>query len=263
MMDSGSVPSHTIPPATFNPNETEWMSKQGFVISCPPGLEYFASLDQLQVLRQADIWTSTESKISYAVKNDFGQQCYSAYEESDIHQRMQYRNMRDFDLNILDKTGQEVVRAHRESKGCCVGCVCSSCCVNEESHSTIITVESPVGTYIGRIIQLPSKWTQYAIQDSNNQTLLVIKAPPCTCSGPCSEPEDERFSILTVEESAQIGSITHLHNGLATEMLTNASCFDIKFPMDLDAKVKALLLCATLFLDIFMFGQNHRPRRRY
>lgn len=207
-----------------------------------------------------------ESNISYTVKNNVGQQCYAANEQSDVRHRLQDGNMRDFTIHIVDNTGQEVARAHRESRGRCVGCACSTCCISDDSDATTINVESPVGNSIGRIIQLPSNWTlRYAIQGTNNCTVFVLEIPSCMSRFSCSAPADEQFGILTADESIQIGTLTHLNNSVASQTSGIASSeYDIKFPMNLDVKVKATVLCAAFFIDVFMFGprfMRKRPRQ--
>lgn len=257
-MASGSVPSQPpLPPSGVLPNQAQWMAKPGSMMGCPPGLEYLTSLDQILVHQQVEIFevmTGIETKNRYAVKNSLGQQCYFAYEESDLCHRICCGNMRGFDMHIVDNIGQEIVRAHRDFK-CCVGC---PWCVSGESCAFIVNVESPVGTHIGRIIQLCSKWKpRYAIQDANNQTVLVIQGPCCVCSGPCCTA-DVPFNIFTADESTQIGTLARQYSGFTKEMFTNATNFGIKFPMDLDVRVKAVVLCATFLIDMMFFEQNNQ-----
>lgn len=250
-----------IPPVAISGGrQIEWAPKPEPLVGCPPGLEYLIFSDQLRLLRREEVGVG--SKISYIVKNSLGQQCYSVDEESDLRDRMLHGVKRGFVMHAVDKLGQESFRACHDYDGCCVGYPCTACCVNGESCATVIKVESPVGTYVGRIIQLSSKWTmRYALQDSVNQTVLVIEAPCCMLQCPCCISDDQQFKILTTDESAQIGTVRYLYNVYARDMLSNPANLEVKFPMDLDVKVKALVISTMLYIDIAIFFQGITPSR--
>lgn len=247
----------SMPMAPPFPAQTQWMAKPGSIMGCPPGLEYLTQLDQLLIHQQVELleaFTGIETRNRYAIKNNLGQQCYFAYEESEFCHRICCGNMRGFDMHIVDNLGQEVLRAHREFK-CCVGCCW---CIKGDSCAFIVSVESPVGVPIGRIVQLYSSWKpRYAIQNTNNETVLVIQGPCCICAGPCC-PDDVPFDVYTADESQQIGTLARQYSGFTKEMFTNATNFGVSFPMDLDVKVKALLLSATFLIDMMFFENQNQ-----
>lgn len=241
-------------PYGATPQQT-WMERPEAIAGCPPGLEYMATLDQLLIQQQVELFeamTGIETKNKYAIKNSVGQQCYFAYEESELCHRLCCGSRRGFDMHIVDNMGQEVIRAHREFK-CCAGCCCL---INGDTCAYAIDVQSPVGMSIGRIVQLCSSWrARYAIQNSNHETMLVIEGPCCVCEGPCC-PADVPFDIYTADGSQKIGTLARQYAGLAKEMFTDATNFGLTFPVDLDIKVKAILLSAAFLIDMMFFEQS-------
>lgn len=247
------------PPPPPHPvqNQPQWMEKPGAVVGCPPGLEYLTQLDQLLVHQQIElleVMTGFETKNKYVIKNSLGQQCYYAYEESDLCERLCCGQARGFQMHIVDNVGQEVIRVNRVFK-CCVGCCW---CISGDCCAFTIEVQSPVGTSLGRIVQLHSKWSpRYAIKDANDQTILVVQGPCCVCSGPCCTA-DVPFELMTADESQNIGNISRQFAGFAQEMWTNATNFGIQFPRDLDVKAKALCLGALFLIDMMFFEYNNK-----
>nr|XP_039271271.1 phospholipid scramblase 1-like [Styela clava] len=243
-------------PAVIPPGASQWMVRPAALEGVPPGLEYLTQLDQILIHQQVELFeafTGIETKNRYAIKNSLGQQCYFAYEESDLCMRLCCGNMRGFQMHIVDNTGKEVIRAYRDFR-CCVGCCW---CISGETCAFIVPVESPTGVPIGRIIQLCSAWKpKYAIQNERNETILIIQGPCCVWSGPCC-PQDVPFEIKTADESQTIGRLARQYAGLAKEWFTDATNFGINFPMDLDVKAKALLLSATFLIDMMFFEKKN------
>lgn len=118
-------------------------------------------------------------------------------------------------------------------------------------------VSSPPGTIIGLIEQ---KWSifkpSFDIKNASGDVVLQIEGPFCTMSI-CGNVE---FKVLTADGTREIGKISKQWSGLAREMFTDADIFGITFPMDLDVRIKAVLLGAcflivstyTLFLRNFI-----------
>ncbi len=65
------------------------------------------------------------------------------------------------------------------------------------------------------------------------------------------------FQILSEDNSILVGRLSKEWGGVVKETFTNASNYNLYFPMDLDARCKALLLGATLLID-FMFFEDNR-----
>ncbi|XP_076823563.1 phospholipid scramblase 1-like [Clavelina lepadiformis] len=237
------------------PAQNQWMAMPSNVPGCPPGLEYLSQLDQLLVHQQVELFealTSVETKNKYAIKNGAGQQCYYAYEESDLCMRICCKSNRGFMMHIVDNAGQEVIRLNRPFK-CCAGCCW---CANSDGCAFTIDVEAPVGTVIGQIRQSQSFWKpHYDIIDDMGKTIFKIKGPCCVCQGICCSCEFP-FDIYPGDYTqAPVGKIAKQWSGFAKEMFTNATNFSVQFPVDLSVKMKAVLLGATFLID-FMFFEH-------
>ncbi|GCB72857.1 hypothetical protein scyTo_0002225 [Scyliorhinus torazame] len=215
---------------------------------CPPGLEYLAQIDQLLVHQQVElleVLTGFETNNKYQIKNSLGQLVYFAAEENDFCNRNCCGNMRSFDMKIIDNLGQEVMTLYRPLK--CTGCCCP-CCLQE------LEVMAPPGQPVGSVIQtwdlcLP----KFTIQNEKKEPVLKIIGPCCVCNC-CSDID---FKVTNLDETETVGKITKQWTGLMRESFTDADNFGIQFPMDLDVKIKAVMLGACFLIDYLFFEKNN------
>uniref|UniRef100_A0A1I8GS27 Cadherin domain-containing protein n=1 Tax=Macrostomum lignano TaxID=282301 RepID=A0A1I8GS27_9PLAT len=90
---------------------------------------------------------------------------------------------RSFELFVEDYQGNEVLRISRPYKCVCCHqvCSCANCCFDE------VSVESPPGCYIGRVVQAYGGCRPvYQIKDEADATVLVAEGPiytKCYCPG--------------------------------------------------------------------------------
>ncbi|XP_041377883.1 phospholipid scramblase 2-like isoform X2 [Gigantopelta aegis] len=233
----------------------KWMNQPEAISGCPPGLEYLTQVDQLLVKQQVELLemvTGWETANKYKVVNNLGQQVYFAAEESDMCTRQCCGPQRGFIMHITDNMGQEVIRVQREFK-CCAGC---PWCAGIDCCAHFLTVESPVGHPIGYVRQMGSCWEpRYALLDADMNMILQIKGPCCICQGPCCT-WDQEFNVFSKDESTEVGKISKQWTGLIKEMFTDADNFGVTFPMDLDVKMKAVLLAAVFLIDFMFFEQK-------
>ncbi|EGW10262.1 Phospholipid scramblase 1 [Cricetulus griseus] len=119
-----------------------------------------------------------------------------------------------------------------------------------------IEVQIPPGVPIGYISQT---WhpcvPKFTVQNERKQDVLKIIGPCITCS--CVGNVD--FQIKSLDEKIVIGRISKHWSGFLKEVLTDVDSFGIYFPMDLDVKMKAVMLGAcflivSLFLVIIISG---------
>ncbi|XP_053537934.1 phospholipid scramblase 1 isoform X2 [Ictalurus punctatus] len=206
---------------------------------CPPGLEYLTQVDQLLVHQKVELIEAIfgwETNNQYVVKNNVGQQVLLAVEESDVCTRIVCCSGRSFTIHVRDNMGQEVLTLTRPLK-------CSSCwfpcCLQE------LEVQVPPGTAIGYVMQ---DWHPYlpkfTIRDERKRAVLRIVGPFCDCNC-CS---DVVFKVTSLDEALVIGRISKQWAGLDTEMFTDADHFGVQFPMDLDVKIKAVVLAACFLI---------------
>uniref|UniRef100_H2ZPC5 Phospholipid scramblase n=1 Tax=Ciona savignyi TaxID=51511 RepID=H2ZPC5_CIOSA len=237
-------------------NQGTWMDMPPSVPGCPAGLEYLTQLDQVLVHQQVELFeamTDFETKNRYVIKNSLGQQCYFAKEESSLFQRLCCGSERGFEVKVTDNNGQEVIRMRRRFK-CCAGCCW---CANSDTCAFFLEVESPTGTFIGGVRQSQSCWyPMYEVMDASQKSVFNIEGPCCPISGPCCTCDFD-FVVSTTDDSATpVGKITKQYSGFVKEAFTNATNFSVTFPMDLDVKMKAVLLGASLLIDFMYFEEN-------
>lgn len=237
------------------PAAVQWMAKPEGLPGCPPGLEYLAQIDQILVHQQVELleaFTGWETKNRYQVKNSMGQQVYFASEESDVCMRQCCGPQRGFTMHITDNLGQEVIAVRREFK-CCVGCPWYACC---KACQHEITIEAPVGQVVGYVRQDCSPWPpKFKILDANEQVIFDVKGPCCICVGPCCT-WDQEFVVTSPSNGQEVGKVSKQWSGLVKEMFTKADNFGVSFPMDLDVKMKAVMIGAVFLIDFMYFEQQ-------
>ncbi|CAI5778987.1 Hypothetical predicted protein [Podarcis lilfordi] len=212
--------------------------------NCPPGLEYLSQIDQMiiqQKIELVEIIIGFETSNRYEVKNAWGQRIYFAAEDTDCCTRLCCGMDRPFTIKIMDNVGQEVIELQRPLR--CSSC-CFPCCLQE------LEVHAPPGTPVGYIKQtwdpcLP----KFTIQNELHQDVLKITGPCIACSF-C---EDVHFEVLSLDEQTAVGRISKHWTGIVKELFTDTDNFGIQFPLDLDVKIKAVMLGAAFLVDFMFF----------
>ncbi|XP_077998457.1 phospholipid scramblase 2-like [Glandiceps talaboti] len=251
-------------PGAQQPQAAQWMPMPQAPVGCPPGLEYLTQIDQLlihQKVEMAEVFTALQFLNRFVIKNSMGQQIYYAEEESDECHRQCCGPQRGFIMHVTDNMQQEVIRVVREFK-CCAGfkcCAFSDCCAME------VAVEAPVGTIVGYFRQTVSLCAPlYELLDADRNCVLKINGPCCICQNVCCT-DDVEFEIHSQEDV--IGKISKQWGGIFKEAYTTATNFSLAFPLDLDVKLKALLIGGVFLIDFMYFEQkanqgNQGGRRR-
>ncbi|CAH2256044.1 Hypothetical predicted protein [Pelobates cultripes] len=140
-------------------------------------------------------------------------------------------------MTISDNLGCEVIRLIRPLR-----CWTTTCRLQS------LEVQSPPGTTIGYVIQ---NWSlcrpTFTIQNENNQDVFRVTRTMGLCS-PLS------FKVKTVEQRSEVGMINMRF--LRLGMCTYNKDYEIQFPLDLDVKLKALLLSTGLLFDFLFYQRN-------
>ncbi|XP_075160273.1 phospholipid scramblase 1 isoform X2 [Haematobia irritans] len=226
--------------------EGEWMNIPVGIPNCPRGLEYLTSIDQLLVKQKVELleaFTGFETNNKFSIKNALGQKVYYAIEDTDCCTRQMCGPARPFEMKIFDNFRNEVMHLHRPL-------ACSSCCFPCCLQS--MEVSAPPGNVIGTIEQ---EWTicspAFRLKNHVGDTVLRIEGPFCTFSF-CGDVE---FQILSMT-GENIGKISKQWSGFAREIFTDADFFGITFPLDLDVRMKAVLLGALFLIDAMFFEKS-------
>ncbi|XP_037335021.1 phospholipid scramblase 2-like [Pungitius pungitius] len=222
-------------------------------VGVPPGLEYLTQIDQIlihQKVELLEVFIGFETNNQYEIKNSLGQKIYKAKEKNDCCTRNCCGSLRSFDMKIKDNMDREVIRLIRPFR--CVSCWCP-CCLQE------MEVQSPPGTTIGYVKQdwhpfLP----KFSIQGPNKETLLKLDGPcfACNCCG------DVNFELKSKDGDKPIGRISKQWSGLLKEVFTDTDNFGIQFPLDLDVKIKAVLMGACFLIDFMFFEKVGEANQR-
>ncbi|KAF3827204.1 hypothetical protein GH733_002690, partial [Mirounga leonina] len=204
-------------------------------LDCPPGLEYLSQIDQILIHQQIELLEGFETNNRYEIKNSFGQRIYFAAEDTDFCTRNCCGASRPFTMRILDNMGQEVITLERPLK--CDSC-CFPCCLQEVSY--VIQIWHPC---------MP----RFTIQNERREDVLKFIAPCLLCSC-CADVDFEvrdvvmftglAFLIKSLDEENVVGKISKQWTGFMREAFTDADNFGIQFPLDLDVKMKAVMLGA-------------------
>lgn len=213
----------------------------------PSGLEYLTAVDKLFIKQKVELleaFVGFETKNKYAVKAPTGQDVYFAVEDTGCCNRNCCGSSRAFDMQIVDMSQRQVLHLYRPLR--CDSCCCP-CCLQE------IVVSTPDGTVLGYVKQ---NWSickpSFRIENEAQETVLMIQGPFCTCNM-CGGSVD--FQVLSRDGEVEVGKISKEWSGVTQELFTDADLFGISFPMDLDVRMKAVVMGACFLID-FMFFES-------
>ncbi|XP_071761572.2 phospholipid scramblase 2-like [Centroberyx gerrardi] len=230
------------------------MPAPGRPAGCPLGLEYLTQINQLLVHQKVDlaeVVLGWEMNNVYTVKNSMGQQVFVATEENDICTLQCCGPGRPFTIHLRDNLGQEVLTLTRPLR--CALC-CFPCCLQE------LEVQNPPGNPVGYVVQ---NWhpvlPKFTVLNERREPQLKIKGPCCSCN--CMS--DVTFEVMSLDESVVVGRISKQWHGFLQESFTDADNFGILFPMDLDVKIKAVMLGACFLIDFMFFETNKGKSHQY
>ncbi|KAJ6669370.1 hypothetical protein lerEdw1_008179 [Lerista edwardsae] len=238
----GYPPPYHVPPAPGHP--AMWMPTPPRIPNCPPGLEYLTQIDKLIIHQQIEVLElifGFETNNKYEIKNALWQRVYFATEVNDCLTLNCCGTIRPFTIKIYDNMGQQVIELMRPLR--CDGCCCP-CCLQE------LEVYAPPGIPVGFVKQI---WhpclPKFVVQNEARQDVLLINGPcvVCSCCG------DVNFDVLSLDEQHVVGRIAKHWSGFVKELFTDVDNFGVQFPMDLDVKMKAVMLGACFLIDFMYF----------
>ncbi|XP_007426174.1 phospholipid scramblase 1-like [Python bivittatus] len=224
-----------------------WMPMPPSLPGCPPGLEYLSQIDWLLIHQKYEILeliTSFETANKYEVRNRLGQMVYFATEENNCCVRNCLGTLRPFTMVIANHMGQHIISLVRPYR--CISCCCP-CCLQE------MEIHAPPGFPIGYIKQI---WDpclpKFTLQNEVRKDVLKIIGP-CLTSACCG---DVNFELMALDEKTNVGRISKQWGGFLQEFFTDVDSLGIAFPLDLEVKIKAVVLGAAFLLDFMFFEEG-------
>uniref|UniRef100_A0A8C4SVX0 Phospholipid scramblase n=1 Tax=Erpetoichthys calabaricus TaxID=27687 RepID=A0A8C4SVX0_ERPCA len=129
---------------------------------------------------------------------------------------------------IKNSLGQKIFFAAEEND------FCNRCCCGPLRSF----LHAPPGTPIGYVVQ---NWhpfiPKFTIQNENREPVLKYRVHAVVAD-----------VVLSLDGNSEVGMITKQWGGILREAYTNADNFGVQFPMDLDVKVKAVMLGACFLI---------------
>ncbi|XP_021108457.1 phospholipid scramblase 1 isoform X3 [Heterocephalus glaber] len=97
------------------------------------------------------------------------------------------------------------------------------------------------------------------ILDNLGREVITMERPlRCTsCCFPCCLQE-----IKSLDEQSVVGKISKQWSGLVREAFTDADNFGIQFPLDLDVKIKTVMLGACFLVDFMFFESTDNQQQK-
>jgi hypothetical protein len=218
----------------------------------PPGLEHLVTLDKLFIKQKVELleaFVGFETNNKYTIKNSSGQKCFYAVEDVDCCTRNCCGPSRPFEMKIFDPNQREIAHFSRPLR--CDSCWCP--CFLQK-----LEVCCPPGNVVGYVEQEWSIFSpKFRITNAAGETILRIEGPFCTFTI-CGAVE---FKVLSRDGAVEVGKISKEWGGFVREMFTDADKFGISFPVDLDVKMKMVMMGACFLID-FMFFEKKQNKER-
>ncbi|XP_051782154.1 phospholipid scramblase 2-like [Erpetoichthys calabaricus] len=213
----------------------EWMEVPEVWDNCTSGLEYLSQVDQVLLHQQRELIEAFDSMSctrKFQLKNSMGKMMYFAT-QTNIYQSANFRGYQQgFEMNIYDHSKREVI--HLIQPFICSLIFCSW-------NIQQMEVQAPVGVVAGYVKETHHPTTyRFTIHDSAGETALFIKGQ---CQGLCFR-RNANFDIFDRTWKSKIGTISTQY------FLDNfGDTLSIQFPKDLDVKLKAVILGASILIE--------------
>uniref|UniRef100_A0A668AMR6 Phospholipid scramblase n=1 Tax=Myripristis murdjan TaxID=586833 RepID=A0A668AMR6_9TELE len=204
------------PPGCTLPQIPVLMAASGQPLGCPPGLEYLTQVDQLLIHQSASL---AEMATDWEMNNVYA---------------------------VKNSLGQQVFVATEKNNILTLQCCGPSRPFTIHLHNNlgqeVLTLRRP----------LKCMFCCFPCCLQEREPQLKIKGPWCLCE--CVS--DVVFQVTSLDGSAVLGQISKQWAGVLQECFTDADNFGVTFPMDLDVKVKAVILGACFLIDFMFFEKN-------
>jgi len=210
----------------------------------PLGLEYLTQIDQLLIKQQIELLeviSGCETRNKYKVNNSVGQLVFDAKEDSGCCSRQCCGPNRTFNMVLSDNTGRRVIECHRPLS-------CASLCFCGSKMEVRSPLTNEIFGYCKQVFSCTK--SRMDIYDSNNQKIFEISGIICGIN--CCNDVDFKVKDLN---GNSVGLIQKQWSGCCQEAISDADNFMVRFPIDLDSRLKAVLVGAVFLIDFLYYEQ--------
>ena len=216
------------------------------------GLSVLSSHDELLVSQQVELLevaTDWEQNNKYHICDIDGNTIFFLQEENSFCTRNCCGPQRPFDIYFLDSQGEEVLHLHRDCACAPCGwpcCFCFLCCFcNSKQFITINSFDVELGKLsLDRTCCVPT----IRVDDGKGNKLYSISGSCCHWN--CGKKFE--YQIFN-REGVEVGNISKENTGDMRERVTDADCFVLRFPLEIDVNEKAMLIAAVIMIDFLYF----------
>ncbi|XP_051729833.1 phospholipid scramblase 2-like isoform X2 [Ctenopharyngodon idella] len=208
---------------------------------CPSHLETLTRIDKLFVHKEqscaegcAEDCCGIKFNNRYTVKNDIGESIFTILEDNNCCNRTFCAAARSFKMSVFNYSNQEIIRLVRPFVCNCWG------------HK--LEVQSPPDVTIGYVRQnfnifLP----KLTVENERGEPAFKI-AGPCVASTCCM---NQSFQLVSLNEAVTDSKIFKPFCGCCPKAGVD---FVVRFPSNLEVKMKATLLGACILIDCLYYG---------
>ncbi|XP_053574385.1 phospholipid scramblase 1 isoform X1 [Bombina bombina] len=216
---------HTVSPSVIQPTAAELEEVGNLLKGVPPGLEFFAQINQFCVREKFSVSQGWSTR-TFDVLNSTGQKIYHAVQLNHICGPL-------IDLKIKDNSGNDVVDLIENCK-----CSC------DRQMEVRLSQGNPIG-YVH--LHWNALVTHISLLNANKEVVLLIIGPNfnTVIFGSSS------FEIKSKDEQHVVGMINH-----------EAEQFIASFPNDLEVTVKAVVMGACFYLDTAIQQKRRQMQNR-
>lgn len=169
---------------------------------------------------------------SYDVFDPSGTLILKCKEKSSTVGKLAFGASRSMDIFLTDAAGNNVLQINRPFK---------------MWHKDVTVMEAS-GKLIGRILKkFALTKAVFHVFNGIDQQIYTIQGGPLIHLG-----KTRKLSILN-SQGVEVGYIQKEWAGFGKEMFTNADNFTLMFPPDATAETRAVLIAATLFVDLIHY----------
>lgn len=207
-----------------------WMPQPPAQANCPFGLEFLSVIDTVRVSQTKMLPGFSEP--SFIVKNNIGQKIYEVDVRGNCFSTFFCASRRRFEMSILNGDHSEVMHFSRPS---------------ERHGRRSLEVYAPFGTLIGKIKEGRGPLPFFVIMDPTNEVLFRVEA----ISGP-PDFTAYTFGIMPTDGDNLVGKIKQETDGTMKKIFRE-NFMAVNYYINLDAKIKALILGASFLIDLIFF----------